>query len=78
MAHVALLQNSAGHTLRGPQLRGAKNNGKFAPQSFGPLILRPAEFWTPQSVPRQVLDPSNCAPQSFGAMQSVPRFLMET
>ena len=31
-----------------------------------------------QSLPRGNLNPSKCALRSFGAMQRVPRFLMET
>ena len=77
-AHVAFLQNSAGHTLRGPKLQGAQIEwsktlrGKFA------FNLCPAKFWTPQFVPRGVLDLLMCAPWSFGAMQHSPSFLMET
>ena len=77
-AHIAFLQNSAGHTLRGPKLQGAQIEwsktlrGKFA------FNLCPAEFWTPQSVPRGVLDLLMCAPWSFWAMQHSPSFLMET
>ena len=55
-AQVALLQNSAGHRLRGPKLRGAQVEGSKT-----------------QPLPRGFLDPSTCAPQSFGAMQPVPR-----
>ena len=55
-AQVALLQNSAWHRLKGPQIRGAKversktlrgvlDPSTRAPQSFGPLNLCPAEFW---------------------------------
>ena len=33
------------------------------------------QFWIPQYAPRRILDPSNGAPQSFGEMQHVPRFL---
>ena len=39
------VQNSAGRRLRGPKLCGAKIEGKFAPQSFGPLKVCPTEFW---------------------------------
>ena len=28
-----------------------QKRGKFAPRSLGPLKLRPAKFWIPQSVP---------------------------
>ena len=31
-----------------------KIEGKLAPWRFGPFPLRPAEFWTPQSVPSGV------------------------
>ena len=51
---VAFLQNSVGQRLRRPKLRGSKIEGKstrkildpstFAPRSFGPVILCPAEF----------------------------------
>ena len=34
----------------------------LCPQSFGPLILRAAEFWTPQSVPRWVFVQCNVCP----------------
>ena len=37
-----------------------------------------AEFWTLKSVPRGVIYTSKWAPRSFGAMQCVPHFLMET
>ena len=53
-AQVPLLQNSAGHRLRGPKLCGAQVEGSktlqgkfasiFAPESFGPLNLCPADF----------------------------------
>ena len=45
-----------------PKLRGANLPSIFAPRSFGPLNLRPAEFWTPQSVPRGVLEQCNVCP----------------
>ena len=35
--------------------------------------------WGPrciQSVPRGIIEPSKCAPRSFGTMQRVPRFLL--
>ena len=67
-----------GTKLRGPKLRRANLPSIFAPQSFGPCNLRPVEFWTPQSAPRGVLDPSKCAPRSFAALQSVTRFLQKT
>ena len=67
-----------GHTLRGPKLREAQLEGSKTLRGKFAFTLCPAEFWTPQSVPRGVLDPSKCAPRSFGAMQCVPRFLMET
>ena len=76
-AQVALLQNSAGHRLRGPKLCGAQIErsktlrGKFA------FNICPAEFWTPQPLPCGFLDPSTCAPRSFGAMQPVPRGVLE-
>ena len=64
-AQVALLQISAGHRLRGPKLCRAQVEG-------------PAEFWTPQPLPRGFVDPSTCAPRSFGAMQHVPHGILET
>ena len=48
-AQVALLQNCAGHRLKGPKIRGAKVEG-----------------------------PSTYASRSFGAMQPVPRRVLET
>ena len=59
------VQSSAGHKLWGPKLRGAKIEGKFAPQTFGLLNLCPAEFWTPQPVPRWVLEQCNLCPAKF-------------
>ena len=64
--------------LRGAHLEGSKSQqgaergvqnskSKFAPRSIRPLNTR-----------RRVLDPSKGAPQSFGAMQHMPHFLMET
>ena len=50
------VQNSASHNLRGPKHHEAKIEGKFAQRRFGPLNLRAAYFWTPQSVPRVVLE----------------------
>ena len=35
-----------GAQIGGPKLRGAKIEGKFAPRSFGPLKVCPAEFWS--------------------------------
>ena len=69
--------------LRGAQVEGSKNpRGKgWGVQNSAGQILKenlPAEFWTPQPVPRRVLDPSTCAPQSFGAVQPVPRGVLET
>ena len=66
-AHVAFLQNFAGHTLRGADCGVQNSAGKICS----------AEFWTPQSAPGGVLDRSKCALWSFGAMHHVPRFLME-
>ena len=77
-AQVALLQNSAGHRLRGPKLCGAQVEGSKTPRRKFAFIICPAEFWTPQPLPRGFLDPSTCAPQSFGAMQPVPRGILET
>ncbi len=59
------VQKSAKQRLRGPKLCGANIEGKFAPQSFGPLNLCPAEFWTPQPVPRGVLEQCNLCPAEF-------------
>ena len=64
-AQVALLQNSAGHRLKGQKICGANIEGKFAPRSFGPLNLCPAEFCTPQPVPRGVLEQCNLCPSEF-------------
>ena len=72
-AQVALLQNSAGHRLKGSKIRRAKVEGSKTPggvldpstcalQSFGPLNLCPAEFWTPQPVPRGVLEQCKLCP----------------
>ena len=77
-AQVALLQNFAGHRLRGPKLYGVEVEGSKTPRGKFAFNICPAEFWTPQSLPCGFLDPSTCAPRSFGAMQRVPRFLMET
>ena len=49
-AQVALLQNSA-------------DPSTCAPQSFGPLNLCPAEFWSN----------ATCAPRSFGDIISGPK-----
>ena len=64
-----------GARLKGPKTRGAKVDGsktlrgniegKFALQSFGSLNLCPAEFWTPQPVPRGVLEQCNLCPAEF-------------
>ena len=77
-AQVALLQNSAGHRLMGPKLCGAQVEGSKTPRGKLAFNICPAEFWTPQPLPRGFLDPSTCAPRSFGAMQLVPRGILET
>ena len=77
-AQVALLQNSAGHRLRGPKLCGAQVEGSKTPRGKFAFNICPAEFWTPQPLPREVLDPPTCAPRSFEAMQPVPRKIFET
>ena len=61
-----------GTLLRGPKLRRAKIEGKFAPLCFGPLNLRPlcfgplnlrhAEFWTPQTVSCRIFEQCNVCP----------------
>ena len=71
-AHVALLKNPAGALLRlynfagrtskAPKFRGAKNDCKFAPQSFRACKVRPAELWSLQSVPCGVLEQCNVCP----------------
>ena len=77
-AQVALLQNSAGHRLKGPKLCGAQVEGSKTARGKFAFNICPAEFWTPQPLPRRFLDPSTCAPRSFGAMQSVARGIFET
>ena len=67
------VQRSAGQRLRGPKLcganiaanlpRGVLDPSTCAPQSFGPLNLCPAEFWSN----------ATCAPQSFGDIVSGPK-----
>ena len=66
-----------GHTLRGPKLCGAQIEWSKTPQSQFAFNICPAEFCTPQSAPSGVLAPQSVPPQSLGAMQLVPRFLME-
>ena len=77
-AQVALLQNSAGHSLRGAKVCGAQVEGSKPPRGKFAFNIFPAEFWTPQPLPRGFLDPSTCAPRSFGALQPVPRGILET
>ena len=77
-AQVALLQNSAGHRLRGPKLCGAQIEGSKTPRGEFAFNIGHAEMWTPQPLPRGFLDPLTCAPRSFGAMQPVPRGILET
>ena len=64
-AQVKLLQNSAGHRLRGPKLRGANLPSIFSPQSFGPLNICPVDFWTLQPVPRGDLEQCNLCPAEY-------------
>ena len=44
-AHVALLQNSAGHTLRGPKLRRAQLEGSKTPRGKFAFNVCPAFSW---------------------------------
>ena len=69
------LQNSAGHTLRGPKLRAAQLEGSKTPRGKFAFNLCPAEFWTPQSVPRRVLEQCNVCPafswrHSYGGQET--------
>ena len=59
-------------TLRGADWGVQNSAGKFA------FHLCSTKFWTPQSVPPGVLDPSKLARRSLGAMQCLPRFFIET
>ena len=77
-AQIVLLQNSAEHRLRGPKLCGAPIEGSKTPRGKFAFNICPAEFWTPQPLPRGFVDPSTCAPRSFGAMQPVPCGILET
>ena len=61
-----------------PKLRGAQIEGSKTPRGKFAFNICPAEFWTPQPLPCGFLDPSTCAPRSFGAMQPVPRGILET
>ena len=67
-----------GHRLKGPKNPRAKVEGSKTLRGKYWRQICPAEFWTPQPVPRRVLDLSTCAPRSFGAMQPVPRGVLET
>ena len=54
------LQNSAGQRLEANLPRGVMEPSFCAPRSFGPLVLRPAEFWSN----------ANLAPQTHGDIVS--------
>ena len=58
-ALLALLQNSEGDTLSGPKLRGTQIEGSKTPRGKDWRQICRAKFWTPQSAPCKVLDPSN-------------------
>ena len=58
--------------FEGSKLHGAQIEGSKTPQGKFAINLWPTKFWTPQSAPRGVLDPSICAPQSFGPLKVCP------
>ena len=60
--HVALLQNSAGRTLKAPKFCGAKIDCKFALRSFRAFKVRPEELWSLWNAPRRVLEQCNMCP----------------
>ena len=75
-AHIALLQNSAGtlqriynsagRTSKFPKFRGAKIDGKFAPQSFRALEVRPQNYGSFEVRPAVFWSNATCAPLSHG------------
>ena len=69
--------------LRGAQVEGSKNpqgKGWGVHNSAGQILKEhlPRGVLDPSTCARRVLDPSTCAPRSFGAMQPVPRRVLET
>ena len=55
--------------MRGPKLRGAKVEGSKTLQGKDRRQIYPAEFFTPQPLPRRVFDSLTFALRRFGAMQ---------
>ena len=61
-----------------PKLRGAHFEGSIIPWgAFQRLQVSAGQKFT-ANLPLGVLEPSKCAPRSFGAMQQAHCFLMET
>ena len=76
--HVTLLQNSLGRTSKAPKFHRAHFKGSQTPPGKFAVYFCPAEFWSLWNVPRGIMEPLKCALRSFGAIQCVPRFFMET
>ena len=77
-AHVLLLQNSARCTSKDPQFCRAHFEGSINQRSKFAVNLCLSELCSLRSAPRGIMEPSKWAPQSFGPMQCVSHFLLET
>ena len=70
------------HTFPGSQAKPIYSIAQLDNQNLLCYSKKPSlfkgQFQSLQSAPREVMEPPKCAPPSFGAMQPVPCFLMET
>ena len=70
------------HTFPGSQAKPIYSIAQLDNQNLLCYSKKPSlfkgQFQSLQSAPRKVMEPPKCAPPSFGAMQPVPCFLMET
>ena len=68
--HVSKIPRGTGCIA--PKLRGAQVEGSKNPRGKGWVVQNSAGQILKANLPRKVLDPSTCAPQSFGPLNLCP------